>query len=789
MCALCSGLLKRRRHVPARPSSSSCPTTALRPARTRRWLPGASLAVHNTQSLFNRLKILHDENGSFVDRTSNSNFATHKLTATADGVGTFIVVQDVDNALPSISGHITDTLGHDVKGVVLTLAGPDVQSTTSDAAGNYSLVNLALGSPYTVIPLTSDFSLTPASSSFGALGGSQTVNFILNLPTVGFESEDNPVAENGGVTTVTVLRGGDAIGTDTVDYATSNGSAVAGTDYTATSGTLTFGDGVTSQTITIPIVDNSLLDGSRTINLTLSNPSNNLSITNNPVTLVITDDEGAAPTVTGPNRIVQLGNISVTYAAVTLAGTTFASPIDPNSVGSAPNGYTIVGPAYEIATSASYTAPVNVCISLPAITDPDVFARLRILHGEPDAGNQIVLVDRTSGQQFSSRTVCAQVSSLSPFVIARTQTPTAAPATIRGRITSNDGAPVAGATMRLSGGQSGITVTDNQGRYTFANLATGTLYSVTPSLANYTFAPSSRSFSLVGNRTDAGFTAVPDEVPTLNPLDSDTFFVRQHYIDFLGREPDAGGLTFWTDQIAQCGANSSCLRSKRIDVSNAFFFEQEYQQTGAFVFRIYRASFGNMQPAPNPDPSNSVEAARLPAYAVFAPDRAQVVSGAKLASSQLDFANKFVVRPEFLNKYPAGLSGPEFVDAVLATITNNSGADLNAQRAALIDLFNSGGRGNVIYRLADDNVQTNPINNRAFIDAEYNRGFVFTEYSGYLRRDADIDGFLFWLGRVNSAPLRDLSRQHAMVCSFITSAEYQRRFSAVVTHSDGECGP
>jgi hypothetical protein len=126
----------------------------------------------------------------------------------------------------------------------------------------------------------------------------------------------------------------------------------------------------------------------------------------------------------------------------------------------------------------------------------------------------------------------------------------------------------------------------------------------------------------------------------------------------------------------------------------------------------------------------------------------------------------------------------QFVDAVLLTINSDSGADLASQRAALIAL---GSRGAVMYRLADDNIQTNPINNRLFIDAEYNRSFVASEYFGYLRRDPDINGFLFWLGQVNGAPLRDVQRQHAMVCSFITSLEYQLRFSSVVTHSNTEC--
>ena len=113
--------------------------------------------------------------------------------------------------------------------------------------------------------------------------------------------------------------------------------------------------------------------------------------------------------------------------------------------------------------------------------------------------------------------------------------------------------------------------------------------------------------------------------------------------------------------------------------------------------------------------------------------------------------------------------------------------NLSAQRANLITLYNSQGRGGVIYRLADDNIQTNPINNRAFIDAEYNRAFVYTQYAGYLRRDSDMGGFVFWLGKVNSFPLRDTTQQHAMVCSFITSGEFQFRFSTIASHNNNEC--
>jgi hypothetical protein len=46
---------------------------------------------------------------------------------------------------------------------------------------------------------------------------------------------------------------------------------------------------------------------------------------------------------------------------------------------------------------------------------------------------------------------------------------------------------------------------------------------------------------------------------------------------------------------------------------------------------------------------------------------------------------------------------------------------------------------------------------------------------------------LFWLDQVNRFPLRDVTSQHAMVCSFITSIEYQQRFSSIVTHTNQEC--
>src|SRR5207302_50259 len=72
--------------------------------------------------------------------------------------------------------------------------------------------------------------------------------------------------------TITVDRSGSGGGV-TVHYTTSDGTALAGTDYAAASGTLVFDAGETSKTFLVPILNNSLAAGDKTVNLTLSSPT------------------------------------------------------------------------------------------------------------------------------------------------------------------------------------------------------------------------------------------------------------------------------------------------------------------------------------------------------------------------------------------------------------------------------------------------------------------------------------------------------------------------------------
>ncbi|QJD85752.1 FG-GAP-like repeat-containing protein [Cohnella herbarum] len=103
-------------------------------------------------------------------------------------------------------------------------------------------------------------------------------------------------AEGDGSVTFAVYRDGGSYGTATVDYATADGTATAGSDYEASNGTLAFGPGETLRTISVPILDDSVHETDETFTLSLSNPSEGAAIgTPASAAATIVDDDPSAP--------------------------------------------------------------------------------------------------------------------------------------------------------------------------------------------------------------------------------------------------------------------------------------------------------------------------------------------------------------------------------------------------------------------------------------------------------------------------------------------------------------
>jgi len=110
-----------------------------------------------------------------------------------------------------------------------------------------------------------------------------------------FSNSAYSVLENATSLTLTVNRVGGSAGSVTVDYATADLSATAGADYQTTMGVLSFADGVTTLSFTVPLIDDADAEGTELFNVSLSNPTGGAALGSpSSVEVAIQDDETTA---------------------------------------------------------------------------------------------------------------------------------------------------------------------------------------------------------------------------------------------------------------------------------------------------------------------------------------------------------------------------------------------------------------------------------------------------------------------------------------------------------------
>ena len=185
-----------------------------------------------------------------------------------------------------------------------TTAGSALPGTDySDVAGTLTFGPAVMSRTFTVPILNDSLADGPRTVALaldtpqggGSLGtqAAATLTIADNEPTVRFSASSYAVGEGSASISITVLRGGPTTGTVTVDYKTTNGSATAGSDYTTAAGTLTFGPGVTSRTFAVPVLADTVAEGSETVNLVLENPVGATLGSPSAATLTITDNDVA----------------------------------------------------------------------------------------------------------------------------------------------------------------------------------------------------------------------------------------------------------------------------------------------------------------------------------------------------------------------------------------------------------------------------------------------------------------------------------------------------------------
>ena len=290
----------------------------------------------------------------------------------------------------------------------------------------------------------------------------------------------------------------------------------------------------------------------------------------------------------------------------------------------------------------------------------------------------------------------------------------------------------------------------------------------------FTITLSSVTGATLGTATATLTITDNESVNVANPIDTTSFFVRQHYIDFLNREPDGPGLAFWSDQINSCGADPQCIEIKRINVSASFFLSIEFQETGYLVYRTYKSGFGDINP-----PTVVPVPVRFPD---FLRDTQQIGTGfqflapgseALLEANKVAYMLAFAQRADFLGAFPITMTAAEFVDKLNL---NAGGVLSSAERTDLINGMSSSAnvaqRAAVLRAVAEDS---------DLKSAESNKAFVVMQYFGYLRRnpndapDPDFRGFDFWLAKLNQFNGNFVNAE--MVKAFITSIEYRQRFA------------
>jgi hypothetical protein len=258
------------------------------------------------------------------------------------------------------------------------------------------------------------------SNPAGALLGSTNASVLTVLDndrggTIQFASAAFTMSEALPSAAVVVTRTGGTAGAVTVDYATSDGSAQAGQDYGETTGTLTFGASERSKSILVPLLNDRLVEGSETLQVTLSNPGGGATL-GTPAETVITlgDDDNGGVLKLGASALRVLEPADSPTVLVTLTvlrtGTNLASGVSvqyATSDGTATAGTDYVAAAGQLVfgpgeTSKTFQVTIRGDALLEAdetvivtLSDPQGGATL----GQP-VSTTLTLVDTTPSVQF-----------------------------------------------------------------------------------------------------------------------------------------------------------------------------------------------------------------------------------------------------------------------------------------------------------------------------------------------------------------------------------------------------
>jgi Tol biopolymer transport system component len=676
-----------------------------------------------------------------------------------------------------------------------------LQGVTTPVSLNYSGTDTGKGNsgyPLLAHDGKSIFYFSGASDLVGydTNGGVQDLFAFVNVQDAGqirFKTAVASASESAGAANVTASLAGPLPTAASVEYSTVGGTAMAGTDYVPTSGTLTFAPGEIEKTFSIPLIDDAADEDDETIVVRLAGQTGAAKLGEPSVAAVLIADDDPPPLLSISDASVGEGdgrNDGMTFVIKLSQPSlrTVSVAISTQAVTATPGVNFAPGTDFN-QTSGVMTFPpgatwglLTIGIVPDTVPEPDETFKVvlsnpvnaKVARGEgvgtiiDDDGPTFTKVQFTAGA-FTTSEAAGRID----FQVTRTGD-LSSPSVV-----SYQTGPPGSASNRTD-------YTYSQGTLHFAPNETSKTFSVY--ITNDAYKENDETFSVVlygpvgctlGSPAFAVVTIQSDD-PADGPSPVGTafntgFYVRQHYLDFLGREPDAAGLAFWTNEINSCGADAQCREVKLVNVSAAFFLSIEFQETGFLAYRTYKAAYGNFPGEPVP--------ITLPEFLV---NMRQIGDGvvvnqgdwqARLEQNKRDYFASFVGTLTFPLIYPATLTPAQFVDAFFA---NAGVTPTAAERNAAIGEFSQA--ADTSDRAARARALRDVAENPALVRQEFNRAFVLMQYYGYLRRNPydppetgrNFDGYNFWLSKLNQFNGNFI--QAEMVKAFITSTEYRQRF-------------
>jgi hypothetical protein len=518
-----------------------------------------------------------------------------------------------------------------------------------------------------------DFAVTQATTV--TMDANHTLTAVYRTPpgVVQFGLANYSQGEASGPASISVTRTGGGGGAASVQFATVAGgnatggaSCGAGVDYVNAAGTLNWADGDSSnKTFALTLCNDSVFEGNETVRLSLSNASGATLGAQTTATLTITDDE-TQPAISINDLSLSEGNsgttnfdftVSLSNPSTQTVTVNYATADGTGAV--ANNDYQALSPTLLTFNPGDTSKNVRVLVNGDNVVEPNetFFVNLTNATNATIAraqGTGNILNDDAVGLlQFSASNYNVGEGGVAATVTVTRSGDTSGAATVD--FLSSDGTATQSQDYTIASGTLSFAATETS--KTFNVLIIDDVFVESNKTLNVTL--TNPTGATLATPSTATVTISDNDVspPTTNPLDNadERFFVRQHYYDFLSRLPDQSGFDFWVGQITQCGTNQTCIATKRLDVSNAFFYELEYQQTAAYDFRLYRAAFGNNQPFPNPDatnpavtPSLQAEAKKLPNYTVFSSDRARLIGLSRAQHFSRNIRPAWTGRPSWM---------------------------------------------------------------------------------------------------------------------------------------------